>query len=207
MATLREEIIDLSEDRLDESVVGGIIALAGLLGFIGTASAVALADKIKTKNWQKAKMAEKLEREAWKKQGQLFTGFDVSDGQLKTFIIPSEEFLIKFAEKKVVGIPAINSVFIIDDYRFGDFLKESKEILVKRYKELFEKLHLYDSDNDKKEKVKKFLEKKLSVEFYCRGIVALTDKQKKKIEETVKEAIKEAGLDKFKFKLLSASYR
>ena len=205
MATLREEIIDLSEDRLDESVVGGIIALAGLLGFIGTASAVALADKIKTKRWEKAKRAESLEKKAWSGSGGVITSFNVTDNNLETFIIPSEDFLMKFASEKVVIFSQIKRVVVFDDFEFEQFLKELKKILVERYKELFEHLHLYDSE--KGPKVKKFLEKKLSVEFYCRGIVAFTKEQKKKVEDTVKEAIKEAGLDKFKFKLLSATYK
>jgi predicted phage-related endonuclease len=79
--------------------------------------------------------------------------------------------------------------------------------LVKRYKELFEKLHYYSCDEKEKADIKKYLEKKLSVEFYCRGMVALTKEQKKEVEKMVKSAVKEAGVDKFKFKLLSATYR
>lgn len=203
--TLREEIIDLSEDRLDESVVGGIIALAGLLGFIGTASAVAIADKIKTKRWEKAKRTESLEKKAWSGSGGVITSFNVTDNNLETFIIPSEDFLMKFASEKVVIFSQIKRVVVFDDFEFEQFLKELKKVLVERYKELFEHLHLYDSE--KGPKVKKFLEKKLSVEFYCRGIVAFTKEQKEKVENTVKEAIKEAGLDKFRFKLLSATYK
>ena len=142
MATLREEIIDLSEDRLDESVVGGIIALAGLLGFIGTASAVAIADKIKTKRWEKAKRTESLEKKAWSGSGGVITSFNVTDNNLETFIIPSEDFLMKFASEKVVIFSQIKRVVVFDDFEFEQFLKELKKVLVERYKELFEHLHL-----------------------------------------------------------------
>ena len=203
--TLREEIIDLSEDRLDESVVGGIIALAGLLGFIGATSAVAISEKIKTKKWEKAKRAESLEKKAWSSSGDVITSFNVTDNNLETFIIPSENFLMKFASERVVIFSQVKKLVVFDDFEFENFLKELKKVLVERYKELFEHLHLYDSE--KGPKIKKFLEKKLVVEFYCRGIVAFTKEQKEKVEDTVKEAIKEAGLDKFKFKLLSATYK
>ena len=203
--TLREEVINLSEDQLNESVVGGIIALAGLLGFIGATSAVAISEKIKTKKWEKAKRAESLEKKAWSSSGDVITSFNVTDNNLETFIIPSENFLMKFASERVVIFSQVKRLVVFDDFEFEQFLKELKKILVERYKELFEHLHLYDSE--KGPKIKKFLEKKLVVEFYCRGIVAFTKEQKEKVEDTVKEAIKEAGLDKFKFKLLSATYK
>ena len=203
--TLREEVINLSEDQLDESVVGGIIALAGLLGFIGATSAVAISEKIKTKKWEKAKRTESLEKKAWSSSGDVITSFNVTDNNLETFIIPSENFLMKFASERVVIFSQVKRLVVFDDFEFEQFLKELKKILVERYKELFEHLHLYDSE--KGPKIKKFLEKKLIVEFYCRGIVAFTKEQKDKIEKAVKEAIKEAGLDKFKFKLLSATYK
>ena len=204
--TLREEIVDLSEDRLDESVALGIVALATILGLGATATAMAIADKIKAKNWEKAERAQSLERNAWRfSEQKIITSFDVSDNELKTFIIPSEDYLMQFAKKKVVVAPVINRLFIFDTYEFEQFLKETKEILVARYKALFNKLQLFDEEKGKK--VEKFLEKKLSVEFYCRGLVAFTKEQKEKVEKMVKDAVKEAGIKKFKFKLLSATYR
>ena len=204
--TLREEVIDLSEDRLDESVVGGIIVLATMLGVGAAAAITKIADKIKTKKWERAQKVEILEKKAWKNSDQeIITGFDVDNNHLKTYVIPSESFLMKFSKKKAFAAPVLNKIIIFEDYEFEDFLKEMKALLIKRYRELFDRLYLYD--NSKSEKVKKFLERGLSVEFYCRGIVAFSKEQKEKIEETVKEAIKEAGIDKFKFKLLSAIYK
>ena len=204
--TLREEVVNLSEDRLDESVIGGIIALATILG-VGTAAAITkIADKIKTKKWEKAQKVEILEKKAWKNSEQeIITGFDVDNNHLRTYVIPSESFLMKFSKKKAFAAPVLNKIIVFEDYEFENFLKEMKELLVKRYKELFDRLYLYD--NNKSEKVKKFLERGLSVEFYCRGIVAFSKEQKEKIEETIKEAVKEAGVEKFKLKLLSATYR
>ena len=204
--TLREEIIDLSEDRLDESVALGIIALAGLLGLSAYASISAIADKIKTKKWEKAENLEIIEKKAWRKPEQeIASAFDAQNNHLKTYLMPSESFLMKFAETKIMGVPVLNKVIIFDDFGFDDFLKAMKKTLTERYRELFRRLCLYDKD--KSDKVKKYLEKKLSVEFYCRGIVAFTEKQKKEIEKTIREAIKEAGVDKFKFKMRSETYR
>ena len=206
MNNLREEVINLSEDRLDESVTLSIIALATLLGLGATAGISAIVNKIKAKNWERAERAQTLERNAWKFSDQkVITAFDISDNDLKTFIIPSEDYLMQFAKKKVVVAPVLNKLFIFDTYEFEQFLKETKEILVTRYKALFNKLQLFD--NEKGKKVEKFLEKKLSVEFYCRGMVAFTEEQKEKVERMVKDAVKEAGIKKFKFKLLSATYR
>ena len=200
--TLREEVLNLSEDRLDESVTLGMITLATLLGLGATATIAAIADKIKTKNWEKAERVQALEKQAWRASGDVITGFDITKDHFKTFVIPSEDFIMKFARKRIVVAAALRKVFVLDDFEFKEFKEELKSILVKRYKELLSNLNL-----PRDEKIKKLLEKKLSVEFYCRGIVAFTKEQKKEIEDTIKEAVKEAGLEKFKFKMLSETYR
>lgn len=202
--TLREEVVNLSEDRLDEDLitVAGLAVLATALGLSAAAGIEAIVNKIKSKNWEKAEKVQALEKQAWRDSGNVVTGFDVTKDHFKTFVIPSEDFIMKFARKRIVVAAALKKVFILDDFGFKEFKEELKSILVKRYKELLSNLNL-----PRDEKIKKLLEKKLSVEFYCRGIVALTKEQKKEIEETIKSAVREAGLERFKFKMFSETYR
>ena len=201
--TLREEVLNLSEeDTLNEGVAAALVVLGAYAGIaLGIAGANALVSKLKAKKWEKAKRVESLTKKAFKTNDKIIFGFDVDKNHFKTYIVPSEGYMMKFNQDiTVVGVGS-GKTYHYDEYEFWAFEADLKKEITEKYKELLDNLRPEDKD------IKKLLEEKLSVELYCRDIVAFSESQKRIIEDTVRQAIEDAGFKKFKLKVYTGTYR